>query len=617
VLTWTHAIGPSVNVTLYQATYASGACGAYTGSSLTAATGHTVTGLTSGNAYCWYITQWNSTGQSSASNVLTDVQTANDPAAATGLTVSKVSGSTTSLLASWTIPAKDTGIVNETLYLTAGGSCIGAPTTTSLGVTQSFQPSGLTANTLYGVTVQLWNATGASPQTSCVTATTYAVPSAPSGLGVTSEGTTFVNLAWTNPSAAGVTIVNDTIDEGTSCGTWTTLISTGGAASAFNVTPLAPYTSYCFAIGAWDGGAEGSLSSTQSVTTLTVVPAAPTGLSASPLSGTSIALSWTSPTISSGNLLNDTVYYGTNCGALSSKASTGASVQSYTVTGLSPSTPYCFDVTAWTQAGQGAASSTATATTNGPAPSAPTSLVYVSASRTSITISWTQPSGTLFNDTVYWKAGSSCSTGAAGISASVASTYTVGSLTAGGEYCFEVTAWSNGGQSADSSAVTGFTQGATPPAPVSLLVFSIGQTWANVEWVNPTGYTLFNDTVYWKATSCGPSWPNSYSAGAVTASHNITGLTPGQSYCVEVTAWDAESPYSEPLFLNTTASVPSLGGPCPEGCVGNWLPSTPAEESHTLTIVGLCAVALVILTGTLLVLGMRRETRSSGRRRGR
>src|SRR5579872_2150410 len=265
VLTWTHYKGPSVNVTLYQAVYSAGACGAYTGSSITAATGHTVTGLTSGTAYCWYVTQWNSTGQSAASNVVSDVQTANVPAAATGLTFAAISGSTTSLLALWTLPAQDTGIVNETAYITSGGSCAGAPTTTSLGTGQTaFTATGLTAATQYGVTIQLWNATGASAQTSCVAATTYATPGAPTGLGQTSTGQTTVALAWTQ--SAG-TIVNDTVFVGLTCGTLNTQLSTGGAASAYTVTGLAPFTSYCFAVASWTGGTESAQSGTLTVQT--------------------------------------------------------------------------------------------------------------------------------------------------------------------------------------------------------------------------------------------------------------------------------------------------------------------------------------------------------------
>jgi hypothetical protein len=613
-LTWTHAIGPSVNVTLYQATYASGACGSYSGSSITAATGHTVTGLTSGTAYCFYITQWNSTGQGAASNVLTDVQTANVPAAATGLTVAAVSGSTTSLLASWSLPTKDTGIVNETVYVTSGSSCAGGPTTASIGLAQTYITGGLAAGTTYGTTVQIWNATGGSVQTPCVTAQTNAVPSAPTGLGVTATTTTTVGLAWTNPSGS---LVNDTVDYGATCGTWIAQLSTGGAASSFTVTGLAPFTSYCFEVGAWTAGAEGALSSSQTDTTLTVVPGAPTSLSASPASTSSLTLTWTNPTISSGNLENNTVYYATSCASLTSKVSVGSAVQTYTLTGLSAATTYCIRVSAWTQAGEGARSNFANGTTDGGVPSAPTSLAYVSASRTSITLSWTNPGGSLVNDTLYWKAGSSCSTGATGISASVATTYTVGSLTAGTEYCFTVSAWSNGGQSADASAVTGFTQGATPPSPTGLVTFSIGTTWANIGWTNPSGYTLFNDTVYWKSSTCGPSWPNSHSAGAVTVAYNITGLTASSTYCVTVTAWDNQSAYSQPLFLNTSATASSgSAGPCPGGCPAGNLPAVQDSDSSALLVLVLSAGFIGILAAAALVLGGKRSRRPS-RRRGR
>jgi fibronectin type III domain protein len=620
-LTWSKAAGagPDVNNTVYVATYSSGACGAYsTVVSAGAVSAFTVTGLTTRTAYCFKVTQWNTTGESAASTAITNIQTANVPLALTGLTVAPVLGSTTSLQVSWTVPASDTGIVNETVYQSNGGSCTGAPTTTSFGIGTVFFANSLTANTQYSYTVQAWNATGASVQSSCVAATTYATPSAPTGLGVTATTTTTVALAWTNP---GGSLVNDTVYYGTACGTWTAQLSTGGVASAYTVTGLAPFTSYCFEVSAWSAGAQSALSTSQTDKTLTVVPGAPTGLVATPASPTSLTLTWTNPSVSSGSLLNNTVYSGTSCSTLSTVTSTIAAVQTYTLTGLSAGTTYCLRVSAWTQAGEGGRSTFANGTTQNAIPSAPTALAYVSASHTAITISWTNPVATLVNDTVYWKAGATCATGATGISASVTTTYTVNALTAATQYCFVVTAWTNGGQSSQSSAVTGFTQGATPPAPINLRTFQIGSTWANVVWTNPAGYTLFNNSIYWKQTTCGPAWTTILSAGSVVASYNITGLTAGQTYCITVTAWDGESPHSAGLFLNTSggASGTPPGG-CPVVCRGGPSPSqgfgggtTEGPLGWILLIVG--SLFFVSLLAIVLV-GKRSDRRSGGRQRG-
>jgi large repetitive protein len=80
-LTWSNnpssgGIGPVTNTTIYQATYSGGSCGAYSvqhsvGSAQ--AKSYTVTGLATGGAYCFYAVDWNTTGASGASNILSDV----------------------------------------------------------------------------------------------------------------------------------------------------------------------------------------------------------------------------------------------------------------------------------------------------------------------------------------------------------------------------------------------------------------------------------------------------------------------------------------------------------------------------------------------------------------
>jgi hypothetical protein len=277
-----------------------------------------------------------------------------------------------------------------------------------------------------------------------------------------------------------------------------------------------------------------------------------TGLSVTAQTATTLTASWSNPSPSAGTVVNDTVFlYDTGgCSTVSSVYNPAAVITSYQETGLSNALTYCIGVEVWTQGGGSHLTFTNGTTENGP-PSAPTGLMETTASRTTISISWTQPSGVLVNDTVYYKLGSSCGAGMTGLSASVTTTYTIGSLTAADQYSIEVTAWTSGGQSPDSSCLTTGTQGATPPAPVDLEI-TPSVTTATLTWQNPAGYTLANDTVYITAAggSC-PTWAHTYSTGGVVESYELTGLTPASSYCVEVAAWDNESPLSAPLMFDS------------------------------------------------------------------
>jgi len=571
-LTWTRASGPASNFTVYQAAYSGGSCGSYStkySAGITSAS-YTVTGLTQSAVYCFEVTQWNTTGESAKSTALTAVQTLGPPQAPTGLSVAPEPGTVTDLQISWTLPPGT--VVNVTAYYKAGAVCTGALTALSLGVESGDEIGGLSSGTQYSVTVQAWNATGASPDSTCVSGTTYALAGQVTGLGYTGATTTTVSLTWTNPG--GATVINDTVYVSTICGSASaTQLSTGGASGTDTVTSLSAYTKYCFWVAAWSAGGKGTNSSYLNVTTLATPPGVPTSLQVTGTTTATISVSWTNPSVAAGSLQNLTVLVGTTCGTWTSKLSTGAVVTSYTIISLSSGTTYCISVEAWSQGGVGPSSSTVNGTTQTSVPTAPTSLAETSSSRTSITVGWTNPGGTLVNDTIYYKASSSCGAGMTGVSIGVATSYDIPSLTAATQYSIEVTAWSSGGQSPDSGCIQYTTPGVAPPSPTELTLVAAGGTWITIQWLNPAGYQLFNDTVYVSGANgaCG-TWSESLSTHGVVQSYNITSLTPGDSYCIEVTAWDDQSPPSGPLQVSTT----------PIGSVGSGVSAPPDPILQTV-----------------------------------
>jgi chitinase len=174
-----------------------------------------------------------------------------------------------------------------------------------------------------------------------------------SASGTTNTGTT---LAWTVPS------------EGTSCTLTGYEVYQGGTATAavaagtttYTASGLTAGTTYSFDIAATNSNGVTD-SNTLSVTTTgtnpcTAAPAAPTGLTGSSSSSTTVALSWTASTVSSGC----TVTGYTITGGPSSVTSTGTSA---TISGLTPNTSYTFTVTATDSHGTSSASSAVTVKT--------------------------------------------------------------------------------------------------------------------------------------------------------------------------------------------------------------------------------------------------------------
>jgi fibronectin type 3 domain-containing protein len=144
-------------------------------------------------------------------------------------------------------------------------------------------------------------------------------------------------------------------------------------------------------IGESAPSSEVSATPSASITTPTI-PVAPTGVSA--VAGANqVTVTWN--TVSDATSYN--VYYSTTTGVTKANGIKRAGVASPDiVTGLAVSTTYYFIVTAVNSAGEGAASTQMTATTNSavPAvPAAPTGVAATSGGINSATISWTAVSG--------------------------------------------------------------------------------------------------------------------------------------------------------------------------------------------------------------------------------
>jgi subtilisin len=178
-------------------------------------------------------------------------------------------------------------------------------------------------------------------------------PGAPT-LNSATPGDGTVALAWSAPSSnGGAAITSYKVYRGGS------LVATLGNVTSYTDTGLTNGASYSYRVSAVNSAGEGAqsnqLSATPSGATASV-PSAPQGLTAGPAKGKGIQLDWAAPASDGGSAIQGYRIY-RNGSLLATTTSTG-----FKDTATSAGTSYTYFVRAFNAAGDGPASSTATAT---------------------------------------------------------------------------------------------------------------------------------------------------------------------------------------------------------------------------------------------------------------
>lgn len=281
------------------------------------------------------------------------------PAAPTAL--SAASPTTSSLTWSWTNPG---GPLTDDLFFWAAGSSCASSTEVNLeGVTDSYLLSSLSAGTEYCAYVEAVSAGGTSPHSSTATGTTTpsSAPGAPTNASAAPEGVSEILVSWTNPSGP---LTDDLLDQysGSSCLGPPTTVDVGSVVSSFDATQLEADTTYSFEVAAANSVGDGAWSNCANATTDLAPPPAPTNLSATAVSSSSIELLWTNPP---GALGDDYVYtyVGSGCSGVGATADLGSVEDSYLSAGLAANSTYSYEVEASNPAGAGPNSNCSSSTT--------------------------------------------------------------------------------------------------------------------------------------------------------------------------------------------------------------------------------------------------------------
>ena len=405
----------------------------------------------------------------------------NNAPTATGVTLQRANdpGFTTALV---TIP-----LGNVTTYTDPIGN-----------TTQNYYYQVCATHTVGSGVIGYPSATAVSPFSNMATNAPVPAPSAPTGLSATALTPTSIQLKWTDTSTieTGFTIQRST---STTFPANPTTFTVGANVTTFTDTSVVAVRTYYYRVRAFNATGPSAWSNVASATTPSPLPAAPSGLSATAQSPTSVLLGWTD---NANNETGFTIQRATSSNFRTvTTFTTGANVATFTDTTAAAVTTYYYRVRATNAAGNSAWSNTASVTTPSPFPATPSGLTATAQSSTSVLLGWTDNSN---NETGFTIQRSTTTTFPASpttftVGANVV-TFTDTTATALTTYYYRVCATNANGSSAWSNVPTVTTPDVIPAAPSTLTGTAVRITGSNrqdlvtLNWVdnstNETGFTI-------------------------------------------------------------------------------------------------------------------------------
>ena len=466
------------------------------------------------------------------------------PAAPSLLTASALT--TTSIRLTWQDNStNETGFAIERSSASTFTSPVAVATTAANATI--FTNTGLTEGTQYFYRIRAANVSVYSAYTAIVN--TVASLATPTALTATAASPTTVNLTWVDNSTreTGYSI------ERSSASTFTSPVvvaTTAANATTFTNTGLTEGTQYFYRVRATAASSNSAYSATASITTPLPAPTALTATAASP---TTINLTWVDNSTSETGFSIERSTNGTSYVVI---ATANANATSYADQNLTEKTQYFYQI----RSVKGTVNSTYTTavnTTTQPAlPIAPTSLVAAALSNASTQLTWVDNSTTETGFAIERSAASTfTSPVVVTTTAANATTFTNTALTEGTQYFYRIRAVNVSAYSAYTAIVNAVTSLATPTA---LTATAASPTTVNLTWVDnstrETGYSIERSSA---STFTSPVVVATTAANATTFTN--TGLAEGTQYFyrIRATAASSNSAYSATASISTPLPAPT------------------------------------------------------------
>ncbi|MDD4931566.1 MAG: type II secretion system protein, partial [Candidatus Colwellbacteria bacterium] len=463
-------------------------------------------------------------------------------AAPTDLAVSNIKSTT--LTVSWSKGSADFTVVRMATGTAPTRPTDGAAVYNGIGTTVS--QTSLVPSTTYCYSAWSYDGTNySSTYASQCSTTTTVPPTSPTNLALTSPSATSLTASWTKGSG-NTTIVRRAIDTPPSIMTEGTQVYSG-TGTTFVDSSLSSSTTYCYSAWSYDGTNYSEAYATGCQKTLP--PTAPTGLSLSGATYTSIAASWTKG--SSG------VTVVRRAEGLIAPASLTDGIQVYSGTAatftdsaLNSSSNYCYS--AWSYDGIAYSVAHTSACGQTLPPSAPTNAVFSGPTVSSAAISWTKGSGSM--SMVRRATGSAPTTPTTGtqVYSGTGSSFVDSGLASSTNYCYSVWSYDGIGYSASYASVCGMTL--TPNAPTNFTLSGITPSSITATWTMGPGST---STLIRRAIGTAPTTTSSGTqAYSGTASTFVdSALTSNTNYCYSAWSYDGTA-YSTTYVSQCGTTLP-------------------------------------------------------------
>ncbi len=315
--------------------------------------------------------------------------------------------------------------------------------------------------------------------------------------------TTSVNLAWTQPNAnaTGYSVLRSSTGV---AGSFAVIATVAAPTLTYTDATLAPGTVYYYQVIV-SYGAYNSLPS--NTVTVTTPIAAPTLLTVTGATVSSVSLSWTAP---AGALTTYALQRRlSGVGAFVTVATITAPATTYTDTTVASGTAYNYQLLALVGALSSPASNSATGTTP---TAAPTTLAVTGKTATTVSLSWVAPTGLITSYTLT-RTGGATTTFTIGAASTA---YTDTTAAANTAYTYQLVANNAGGSSAGSNIVSVTTTALPPLAPTNLKATAITGGIVTLTWTASTGATGYY--IYRSTTNTPPT------VGTTVPTRTVAGL---------------------------------------------------------------------------------------------